>query len=72
MVESRIIPNRHVFVSIFSCEIEEKCRSSQSGYCSSTITYFKKLLIHNENELKETLAESEIVPNQHVFISNFG
>ena len=44
MAESKIVPNRHVFVSIFVQEIEEKVKKySQSGYCSFTITYLKNI-----------------------------
>ena len=44
VAESEIIPNRHVFVSIFGWEIEEKVEKySQRGYCSYTITYLKKI-----------------------------
>ena len=42
VAESKIAPNWHVFVIIFGQEIEEKVEKySQSGYCSSTITYLK-------------------------------
>ena len=51
MAKSEIVPNRRVFASIVHREIEEKVENySQSGYCSSTITYLKKI-IRNENEL---------------------
>ena len=40
VAESEVLPNWHVFVSIFGQAIEEKLEKySQSGYCSSTITY---------------------------------
>ena len=42
MVESKIVPNQHVFVSIFGRELEEKVeKCSQRGYCSFTTTYLK-------------------------------
>ena len=42
VAESKIVPNWHVFVSIFGRETEEKAEKySHSGYCSSTITYLK-------------------------------
>ena len=41
VVESEIVPNRHVFVSSFGQEIKEKVQKySQIRYCSSTNTYF--------------------------------
>ena len=50
MDEPEISPNRHVFVSIVDREIEERVdKYSQNGYCSSTITYFKKSFFRNEN-----------------------
>ena len=40
VTESEIVPNWHVFVSVFGQEIEEKVEKySQSRYCYSTITY---------------------------------
>ena len=42
VAKSKIAPNWRVFVIIFGQEIEEKVEKySQSGYCSSTITYLK-------------------------------
>ena len=42
VAESEVVPDRHVFVSIFCREIEEKVENySQSWYCSFTITYLK-------------------------------
>ena len=53
--ESKIFPSWHVFVSIFVQEIKEKVENySQSGYCSSTITYFKNLFLHNGNKFLKT------------------
>ena len=41
VAESKIVPNRQVFISIVGREIEEKVEKySEIGYCSSTITYF--------------------------------
>ena len=55
MAESEIVPNRHVSVSIFGGEIENKVdKYSQMGYFSSTFTYFKFLFLHNEHEFQKT------------------
>ena len=54
MAESEIVPNWHVFVSIYGRRIEEKVKKySKSGYCSSTITFFKSFL-RNENDFRKT------------------
>ena len=41
VAESEIVPNRRVFISIVGQEIDGKVEKySQSGFCSSTNTYF--------------------------------
>ena len=45
MTESEIVPNWHIFVSIFGRETEENVENySQSGSYSSTITYLNFFL----------------------------
>ena len=57
MAESEIVPNRHVSVSIFGGEIENKVdKYSQMGYFSSTFTYFKFLFSTTNTNFKKPLA----------------
>ena len=67
MAESKIVPNGHVFVSIFVWEIEEKMEKySQSGYFSSAVTFLspqRKWILKNRRQEVECVAESKIVLN---------
>ena len=80
VAESEIVPNRHIFVSIFGGETKEKVdKYNKSGYFSSAITYFKiliymqrKWIAKNCQQEVEHVAESGIFPNWHVFIYIFG
>ena len=78
IAESELILNRHVFISIFGPENEEKVEKySQSRYCSSTITYLEKVAAINWipkhcRQKVDRVAEFEIVPYWHIFISSVG
>ena len=42
--ESKIVPNRYVFVLFLAEKLRKRWRSSKSGYCSSTYYLFFKLI----------------------------
>ena len=57
VAESKIFPNQRVFVYIFGREIEEKVEKySQSGYCSSTITYLIIIIYPQRKRISKTPA----------------
>ena len=79
VAESKIILNRHSSFPLSAEKLRKRWRSSQSGYCSSTIKYLKKLIYPQRKWISKNLRlevervdESEIFLNRHAFFFIFG